>query len=96
MDAEALGVFGLAFDITFMEDPVDVHCGLGNILEKGGNADVIMGCCGGSVGGGVHRFAELLVFSFDGCAVVKSEGVGWVGQWVRAADWYKGCIFEGC
>ena len=76
MDAEALGVFGLAFDITFMEDPVDVHCGLGYILEKGGNADVIMGCCGGSVGGGVHRFAELLVFSFDGCAVVKSEGVG--------------------
>ena len=40
-----------------------------------------MGHLGGSSGGGVHGFAEVFVFFFDGCAIVESEKVGWIGRW---------------
>ena len=95
-DAEAVGVVRLAFDIPFMEDPVDIYSGLGSILEKGGEADVVMGCCGGSDGGGVHRFTDILVFSSDGCAVVELEEIGWVGRWDVSIDWDKEEMFDGC
>ena len=94
-DAEAVGVVRLAFDLPFLEEPVDIYSGLGSILEKGGEADVVMGCCGGSGVGGVHCFAELLIFLFDGCAVVKSEKIGWVIRWGGAVDWDKGEMFNG-
>ena len=86
----------MAFDLPFLEEPVDIYSGLGSILEKGGEADVVMGCCGESGGGGVHHFAEILVFSSDGCAVVELEKIGWVGRWGGSIDWDKEEMFVGC
>ena len=95
-DAELLDVVGLALDVPLMKNPIDVHCGLGSILEEGGEANVIVGCCGGIIGGGVHFFAEFLIFPLDGCAVVKSEEIGWVGWWGGAVGWDEVGIFDVC
>ena len=44
----------------------------------------------------MHLFAELLIFPFDGCAVVEFQEIGWVGQWGGAEDWDEGDIFDSC
>ena len=72
-----------------MKDPIDFHCGLGSVLEEGGEANVIVGCCRGSGGGGLHCFVNV-------CAVVESEEIGWFGRWGGAVGWGEGDMFDGC
>ena len=95
-DAEAVGLVGLVFDVPLMKHPIDFHCVLGSIMEEGREANIIVGCFGGSGGGGVHHFSELLVFPSDGCYVVELEEIGWVVRWVGAVGWDEGGMFDGC
>ena len=43
----------------------------------------------------MHRFADILVTPFDGCAVVESDKIGWVDRWGGAVEWDEGEIFDG-
>ena len=79
-----------------MEDTIDIHCGLVFVLEDGGKANVVVGHCGASSGGGVHGFSEVFVFSFDGFSVVESEKVGWSGWWGGSISWDEREMFYLC
>ena len=72
---------GPYFYVPLLEDAIDVHFGLGSVLEEGWKADVVLWRCEGSSGGGVHGFVEVFLFSSDGCVVVKYEKVGWIVRW---------------
>ena len=82
-----VGVVSLTLDVPFLEDGIDFHCGPGSILEEVRKANIVMGHCGGSSGREVHGFAEVLIFSFGGCAIVEYEKVGWISWRGGAVSW---------